>query len=422
MTILCATDFSEPARAALEVAVVIAKKRAERLLIWHAVEPMLGEPSAWYLASMRTESAERLLHEAERIRALGVEVETDAAIGTPDDQLPPRMPPDTTLIVAGARGHTRGTHWLIGSVVERLARVVTVPLLVVREAKTLLTWLDGMRKLSVIVATDLDAVSDFALHRAAFLRDLGACNLELLYIEYPPGEYARLGVTGPVCVHKSNPMIEAALTRELEKRVGGAALGGEVTTRIARTLGGAGAFIAEEAEKASADLVVVGSHQRKALSRLWQGSIAHAVLHSAETNVLIVPFHATGDEIRALEPPALGTVVAATDLSSCGNRAVAWAVAMAPAQSRVVILPVVPREKDTEEAAREVERLKSAVHKDSRTIDTSVLVGKDVAETICFAAERVGADAVVIGHHGRGRTASEVLLHSRRPVLVVPSV
>jgi nucleotide-binding universal stress UspA family protein len=428
MTILCATDFSQPADDAVRVAADIARKRGETLLLWHAVQPQMGDPIGPYAEPMRADAAAGLEVQAERIRSTGVTVATSAVVGYPDQELPTVMPSDTTLIVAGARGHSRGTHWLLGSVVERLARLATVPMLVVREAAALRNWMEGTGKLNVVVATDLSAVSDFALRRAMLLRALGPCNLELLYVEYPPTEYARLGV-GPVSVHRSHPLIDDVLSHELSRRREAVNLGGEVTTRIAKTLGQTGALIALEAEEADADLIVVGTHQRGTLSRVWHGSIAHGVLHSAETNVLLIPFHTADEELRALETVPLTTIVAATDFSPCGNRAVAWACSMAPRGAHVVIVNVVRRDSEADESSRELDRVKATVSRgNGMRVDTVAAVGKDVAVTICATAERVGADVVIVGRHSRSRASQlflgsvsgEVLARSRRPVLIVP--
>lgn len=428
MTILCATDFSQPADDAVRVAADIARQRGEALLLWHAVLPQMGDPIGPYAEPMRAEAAARLEADAERIRVTGVTVETRAVVGFPDQELPSVLPPDATLIVAGARGHSRGTHWLIGTVVERLARVATVPMLVVRQAAALQSWMEGIGKLNVVVATDLSAVSDFALRRAKLLRGLGPCNLELLYVEYPPTEYARLGL-GPVSVHRSHPVIDDVLTHELSRRADTANLGGDVSTRIAKTFGQTGALIALEAEEADADLIVVGTHQRGAVSRVWHGSIAHGVLHSAETNVLLIPFHTADEEIRALETMPLTTIIAATDFSPCGNRAVAWACAMAQRGAHVVIVNVVRRDGEADESSRELDRVKSTVSRgNGLRVDTVTMVGKDVAATICAMAERVGADVVIVGRHSRSRASQlflgsvsgAVLTRSRRPVLIVP--
>lgn len=428
MTILCATDFSQPADDAVRVAIEIARKRGETLLLWHAVQPQMGDPLGPYAEPMRADAAARLEAGAERIRAPGVTVETKAVVGFPDHELPASMPADTTLIVAGARGHSRGVHWLIGTVAERLARVATVPMLVVREAAALQSWMEGIGRLNVVVATDLSAVSDFALRRANLLHGLGSCNLELLYVEYPPTEYARLGL-GPIGVHRSHPVIHDVLTHELSRRADMANLGGGVSTRIARTPGQTGALIAMEAEEAEAGLIVVGMHQRGTLSRVWRGSIAHGVLHSAETNVLLIPFHTADEEIRALETVPLTTIVAATNFSPSGNRAVAWACSMAHRGAHVVIVNVARGDGEADASSRELDRVKATVsHGNGLRVDTVTMVGKDVAALICATAERVSADVVIVGRHTRSRASQlflgtvsgEVLARSRRPVLIVP--
>ncbi|HEX7808888.1 MAG TPA: universal stress protein, partial [Thermoanaerobaculia bacterium] len=134
------------------MAVELAKKRREGLLLWHAVQPEAGDPGLPYVEPMRADFAAYLESEAERLRKEGLVVASEVVVGWPEHELPARMPSDTTLIVAGARGHARGTHWLVGSVVERFARVVTVPLLVVRHAPSLQQWLRGAHELNVMVA------------------------------------------------------------------------------------------------------------------------------------------------------------------------------------------------------------------------------------------------------------------------------
>ncbi len=426
MTVVCATDFSEAASEAMEIAAAIATKRGEPLLLWHAVEPEFGDVGDPNLEPLRVESVMRLDAEAERIRQSGLTVDTQVVIGWPDPDLPATMPANTTLLVAGARGHSRDTHWLIGSVTERLARVATVPLLVVRETVTLRNWLHGVRKLNVVLATDLSPVSDHALRRAGLLKELGPCNVELLYVEYPPLETARLGARWP----PSGTMERTdALSEALHKRAVMADLGGNVSARVAVTTGSLAVRISGEAEEANADLVVVGTHQRKALSRLWTGSVAHGVLHSALTNVLCIPFHSGDEAQRALEPPEVSTIVAATDFSSCGNRAVAWAAATAPPGTQIVVTTVVSDEEAKDAAARELEAIAAAPwpDRDVRMV-TEVNIGGDIAAAICAAADRHDADLIVLGRHARSvlqwifprSVAGEVLFRSRRPVLLVP--
>jgi nucleotide-binding universal stress UspA family protein len=47
-------------------------------------------------------------------------------------------------------------------------------------------------------------------------------------------------------------------------------------------------IILDEAERWSADLIVVGSHGRRGLKRLWLGSVSQAVVSQAKCSVEIV--------------------------------------------------------------------------------------------------------------------------------------
>jgi nucleotide-binding universal stress UspA family protein len=64
------------------------------------------------------------------------------------------------------------------------------------------------------------------------------------------------------------------------------------------------------------------------------------------------------------------------------------------------------------------------------TTHVSVVDGGHVGEAIVQAAERLHADAITLGSHGRagvgralvGSVAETVMRHARRPVLVVPQL
>ncbi len=65
--------------------------------------------------------------------------------------------------------------------------------------------------------------------------------------------------------------------------------GFDAQSRLAEIMNGApGATIVEEAEKFGADLIVMGTHGRRGLSRLLMGSDASTVLSEAHAPVLLV--------------------------------------------------------------------------------------------------------------------------------------
>ena len=54
--------------------------------------------------------------------------------------------------------------------------------------------------------------------------------------------------------------------------------------------GGTVETILEEAKKLEADLIVVGSHGRSGLSKIWLGSVSEEILRQTHCPVLIVPY------------------------------------------------------------------------------------------------------------------------------------
>lgn len=289
MTVVCGTDFSNNASEASQIAARIAHRRGEKLLLVHVVQPAPTDPAGDHNDFLRSSASTALENTAAELRALGINVETDAVVGSPAHEIVAHAPDDTTLFVSGARGHSRAAHWLIGSVAERLARIVPHPLLVVRHARDLNRWLDGVRDLDVLIATDFSPVSDYAMDRASLLRDLGRCNVDLTYIEDPPADYQFYGIEGPIH-RRPSPLLEEVLLRELKKRAAKLGWCRNVETHTVFTFNRPASRIVASAENERADLIVVGMHQRHGLSRIWHDSISQGVLHATSANVLCVPF------------------------------------------------------------------------------------------------------------------------------------
>lgn len=150
------------------------------------------------------------------------------------------------------------------------------------------------------------------------------------------------------------------------------------------------------------------------------------------------------------ELPELQNVLAPTDFSECGLAAIPYAYGLVARGGCVHLLHVVephptpnplyahytPGRKPTpEERARQeaelhakLEALVPAAAK-ARGVRTAVelVEGHDVAQLVCELAERIDADAIVIGSHGRtgiarvvlGSVAEKVLHHTRRAIVLV---
>lgn len=146
---LCATDFSESARRALEITFQMARFCGGKVIVQHVVTPVPapGPPvgPGGLVGSIRFDIVlyqKELLKAAEaRLKELVAEfadgetaVETVVSIGPAAGEiirLADKKKAD--LIVVGAHGHTGFRRWVSGSVAEKVVRtaacsVLTVPL------------------------------------------------------------------------------------------------------------------------------------------------------------------------------------------------------------------------------------------------------------------------------------------------------
>lgn len=132
---------------------------------------------------------------------------------------------------------------------------------------------------TIIHPTDFSENSQAAFEVAcAMARDYRA-SLYFVHVEPPSPVFAELGAIPPV------PVDREAIERRLSEirsanpavRITPMLLDGDETTEIL-------AF----AEKAHADLIVMGTHGRSGLSRLLMGSVAEEVLRRAPCPVMII--------------------------------------------------------------------------------------------------------------------------------------
>jgi len=137
--ILCAVDFSECSRAALETAAALAIRWHAALVLVHDVPLWVDEPYFHLPGDVRTGLAEsaaaRLAAWREDARRLGVEdVDARLETGAPWERIVAiaREDPAIDLVVVGTHGRTGLARAMIGSVAERVARHAPCDILIVR--------------------------------------------------------------------------------------------------------------------------------------------------------------------------------------------------------------------------------------------------------------------------------------------------
>jgi nucleotide-binding universal stress UspA family protein len=451
MRILCATDFSEPARAAADLAGALAAKLGDSVKLLHVVElpPLIGEEAAaageasWEKA-MR-DAAERELGRARQALAdRGVAAEVAVQIGPASEIIRTEAAAaDMRLVVVGTHGRKGAAHFFLGSVAEDVARSCPCPVVVTRGVAFPEDGLDPRRRLHLMLAVDGSPGAEAALGWAKALRAKLPCNLTLVQPCWPPAEAQRFGLeqawAGGRQIH---PSLLPLLDRELRRWAGEFPGEGDVHCRFPASHGRIAEDLATEAEVLLPDLVVMGA-TRRPLGGL-SGLTTQGALHAIKIPVVCVP--------ETMRPPPVGgipvvaTVLVGTDMSDFSNQAIAGAYSLLRGTGgHVEICYVYERGAGSESAMdlpaeapplpslrHEIElRLHQLIPREAAAMGIRTMVNVVEASSpedgLLHEAERIGADVLVVASHGKagikrtliGSVADHVVRRSTRPVLVL---
>ena len=141
--ILCPTDFSPVAAAALERATMLARTFGAELILVHVVQtfayPVFDLGLVGVMPQLQEEQVQRARERLEQTKAGlggGLVVRTDLRTGDAREQvLAAARDAKADLIVMGTHGHTGLAHVLLGSTTERVVRLAECPVLTVRLPK-----------------------------------------------------------------------------------------------------------------------------------------------------------------------------------------------------------------------------------------------------------------------------------------------
>ncbi|MEW5849118.1 MAG: universal stress protein [Myxococcota bacterium] len=440
MKILVGTDFSEAAAGALEVATTLARRLGDELVLVHALEapaPVTmvgGEMTALQFTEwLRKPLQLELDRMASEVRARGTRVEAVMREGPVHQQLlDVGRQVGARMIVLASHGRSATDRLLLGSVADRVVRHADRPVLVVGpDPKTLNEALTEQRPMRLAVAVDTSRASDAAVRWTREWCGQFKTDVTFMSTYWPPAQYERLGLTGFRSMYEPDPDVVSVLEDELRRKIGVVPGEGSVRVVVQPSLGRPAEPLAQEADKAKADLLVVGTHGRSGLRSIWPPSTAVGVVHTAHTSVLCVPQKTLEGQVE--RPPRVRKVLAVTDLSREGNLAVAEAYALCPPGGMVdichVVTPPVGAQPVNPETRADVEkRLRALIPADAIaagiTSQVAVVEGFDVGKAICQTSERLGVDVIVLSARRKprfvlGGVAHEVLTGSRRPVTLV---
>jgi nucleotide-binding universal stress UspA family protein len=177
--------------------------------------------------------------------------------------------------------------------------------------------------------------------------------------------------------------------------------------------------ILAQATRLSADLIVIGTHGRGGVDRLFLGSITEKVLRKAACPVLAVPPHAL--DLPSKEPVHFQRILCPIDFSTASLTALEHALSLAEEADATLTLlhavelpaalydepmePVIALDQvEADMKAAALRRLEALVPVDARefcTVDTVATRGRASHEIVRVAGER-DCDLIVMGVRGRG--------------------
>ncbi|MBL8859639.1 MAG: universal stress protein [Planctomycetes bacterium] len=289
MTIICGTDFSEPAARAVTAAAHLARFLKQPLelvhvLDLHGAEAVLGTAGEarvkTFFEGERAQRLEQLQAEARRVAPISASTETSVVTGRADQALVQHATnTKAEVIVVAAVGARGDTLWRLGSTADRVAQSARTPVIVVRDESPIRVWTSGERPMRVAVGVDFTPTSDAALKWAASLTAHGPIELIAIHVFVPPAVRERT-LDGEA---------ERLLAERLKARMAEHAGGQKVELNLVSGLGRPADHIEQVLKSERADLLVVGTHQRTGVGRLWTGSVSHDAIVRTSTNVAVVP-------------------------------------------------------------------------------------------------------------------------------------
>jgi nucleotide-binding universal stress UspA family protein len=281
-TILIAADFSERSHEAFRVACSLADETRTRMFVLHVVDqPIalgeLGTPLPIPTASSHIALTERLRDTYAPSRPFDIGFRVRDGIAA-DEIVETAKNLGADLIVLGTHGRTGVLRLLTGSVAEAVLRRATCPVVALHAPNDRPTRVGSIDV--ILHPTDFSESSQAALQVArALARDHGA-RLHLLYVE-PIDVMSGVALVAP---HPSAIYYESL--KGIQAKIDGPDL--KYPVQIRAEQGDAQTEIVRVAEEIRADLIVLGSHGRTGLGRLFMGSVAEGVLRQAACPALVV--------------------------------------------------------------------------------------------------------------------------------------
>jgi nucleotide-binding universal stress UspA family protein len=184
--ILCATDFSDCSIAAVRYGIALATELNAFLYVCHVVDVpfagMYGEANPDPVQLERRSMAFARDQMQDLIGDVHLKWEPIVTIGHTADEIA-RIAAEKRvgLVISGTHGRSGIRRFLLGSVTERLMRVVACPLMVIRGSEGTIDKI-GFRLKKILVGCDFSPFSELAVQHAVNLAQEFESELHLVHV------------------------------------------------------------------------------------------------------------------------------------------------------------------------------------------------------------------------------------------------
>jgi len=294
--ILCATDFSQFSSVVLHYGINLALRYNSRLLVSHTVCFPRNQIYGTAASSRGSEREEQTKYAFEKINQFMKNQrpnwEPVVTHGEPvDETVRLSDEQEVDLVIAASHGLSGLKRIVFGTVIERMARRISRPLLITHVANKLFTQGNLLQKplkiKRILTACDFSPDSPRILDYALSFASKFNARLYLLHaIEAPMDE----GIVNPTDAPygEVQQFLEDKLQKKLAKLVSeGGTKDCDLKTILFHGLPGEG--LCSYATENKIDLIVVGVRHRGAFEKVLIGSTTEAVLRHAPCSVLAVP-------------------------------------------------------------------------------------------------------------------------------------
>lgn len=283
--ILCPIDFSPGADQALRLAVQLATRSNAELVISHTwFVPPLAYAGEWMLAGdvvqqmVDQDEAGLAMAVTEAVRLGAPRVTSVLGNGAPGEQIVKALADDPAfdLVVVGTHGRTGLSRVLLGSVAEYVVRHAPCSILAARSR------LEDAPFKNVLCPIDFSDRARQAVDLAATLVEPGGTGITLLHAIELPTSYGQ----EPPLMDLAEE-VDRQTAEVLDKWVGQVREKVRVPVSGQSCRGGAGGQVLRVLDQGHYDLVVMGSHGRTGIRRVFLGSVAEKVVRHAPCPVLV---------------------------------------------------------------------------------------------------------------------------------------